>query len=375
MQERKEALKRLSNELTSTCKMNPSVLISTVYNEFKVFVTHKDKLKTAIKKGILIYDYNFYINNFKDSIFENVLATMISCFKNAFIHNKLATINFIQNWQSNISNGIKNMSELAYIEEDKNKIKRLDLFAKLCFQQLGDIIEGSLKQYIKFFYGCYLITKGNTINLSINIKKATLGHCIDSLFKYNEDFSILYKNSFLNIKLNHWRNISNHNSYFIQKEKKTITAKFGYNNENKIEINRDQLKKISIAVYAIYCLHKLAHTLIIIDNSEFLNDIDNSYTEDTIFAQIVESAHLYGLNIKNFEEHDNIWIFDFDYNCLNIEKDDPNLTKIVSLIGSIISKKTSLLISNRNNSRLVEIRIDPIASSSEQFTCGWKVWK
>ncbi len=374
MIDRDKSIARLREELSATAKIKPDKLISAIFNEFKKFVINKDNLKDSIERGFFIYDYNFYIKHFKENVFEEILTSMILTFRKALKRNESVTIDFINKWQQYISDGIKNASEISFTEVNKNKIERLDLFAKVSFRQIGDLIEGSLKQYIKFFYGCCLISEDKINNLINNVKNEELGSCINFLIKENEDFSILYKSTLQNIKLNQWRNIANHNNYSIDNSK-TIIARYGIKKIKEIQLTRKQLTTLSYTISVFYYLHKIAHTLICTDTSGFRDLSNISVTSDTIIAQIIESAQLYGFQIKEFKEYDNLWICDLLYYKTTIDEADPNIKNLVEIIGPIIPKLTVLLISTKNDSNLVEVQVNPVTKDSDKVFCGWRVLK
>lgn len=203
------------------------------------------------------------------------------------------------------------------------------------------------------------------------VTKSSLGNCIDTLINFNEDFAVMYKHSTLGIKTNQWRNIANHNSYSLKNET-TIIATYGSNNQHEILLSRKQIEQVSLAISCFYNLHKIAHTLIFIDNYDLFSSNDVSYTDDSVFAQVIETTNLYGFKVTDFEEHDKLWIFGLDYNSADIKKSDPNVKMIIKSIASIIRKTTYLIIRPQDNSRLVKIQINPISSSSNKLICHWE---
>lgn len=99
MNSRKVALLGLLKELNSPDKMLPSEKKSLIYNDFKEFVVNKEKLKTAIEKGILGYDHKFYVSHIKGDIFQEFLNMLVLTFREALTKNSETTIDFIKKWQ------------------------------------------------------------------------------------------------------------------------------------------------------------------------------------------------------------------------------------------------------------------------------------
>lgn len=374
MRKWEDMVKSLNKELTIKGGNDNNELTSVVYDEFKKFFTHTNSLKRVLEQGMFIYDYMFYAKNFKDSIFEEILLTLVSCFNDAKKISRTKSKELINEWQSNISIGSKNLSEICWLEEDKSKIKRLDIYTKICFRELGDIIEGTIKHYIKFFYGCYLINSENDIDVLDTINNISLGVCISNLSKYNKDFEIIYKHCFLGINLNQWRNISNHNSYVSDEKVDRIKVTYGINNKKELEIGREQLAQILITTNAINYLHKIAYTIILADNLDMMK-IDTKklrFSNDTIVAQIIESSLAFGFKMKNFKKKENEWIFELIYNKQVLEQNDTNIKKLVSIINNFVENDTIIFISSINDKIRVELKLTKKFSESKDIICGWR---
>ena len=342
-------------------KISHQDLINLAYKGFSPYFEHPINLKKHLERGTLVYDYVFFHNNFKDSIFENFLFTLLTFFHKAKIKNDMICYSFYADWHQHISSGIRNTATAAHIERNK-EIARLDIFSKVCFQEIGDFIEGSFQPFLKLLLGLYYIQKRKNKNIVNSVMNKNLGNTVNTLINAHEDLAILYKHILQNIPLNQWRNIANHNSYEINSKNTEIICEYGkFPDKHKVRLNRKKLHQTCIAIHHIYYLHKIADTIFFCDNYNSLKNFFSyhEYTEDTIIAAMIEIFFIHGFEVISVKKESDIWLCSIkDYEDRNMEVLVNSLNNAINLINSFKTKPLELYISNSVTAKLLKAFIE-----------------
>lgn len=218
------------------------------------------------------------------------------------------------------------------------------------------MIEGTLKAYLKFYYGCYLIVEKNN-KIHEKTKSASIGHCVKELTKYNENFGILYKSMFHDISINHWRNIAYHHDYSVDGNQ--ILVRYGKSSE--LLLSRAEVEKVIIAMDKLNWLKKISYAISLFDNSELLKGrtCKTDISEDSIVIFAVESAYLNGYEIIKYDEDEDLLKFFFkNKNPINAYERALNM---VDFITKITNKNISFNFCF--DQKLIEFLIDPFKKS------------
>ena len=155
--------------------------------------------------------------------------SFFSIYKEAKINNYKRTFETLSEELSATTKAIQNYAEVGNLEQDKN-VDRLDLFAKLCFRDIGEILEGSVKQFSKQIY--LLKCKSEVIKRN---EKISFGKIINILL--SQGLENCYKFKSYSIAINQLRNIAFDTDYLIDSKKELIICKYGSN--QILELSKD----------------------------------------------------------------------------------------------------------------------------------------
>lgn len=342
MKDNSRFIDSLNDELwpKSRSSLSSSDLKEKIYEDFKVYFENESMLKMAVDAGFFNYDYNFYSKNFKGNIFESFLTTIIGIYRSAKKTNPEECYSFLMAHQPVVSNGFQNTTDIAYTEHHKG-VERLNLYAKVCFREIGDFIEGSFQPLVKELFGLHLLKHKNSSQTLELVSEADLGKAVTILMDNYEDLSILYKHVLNGVSLNQWRNIAQHKSYFANEANNEIRCTYGKKNHEKtIVLTRDELGRIYIGIINIQYLHKIAHAIFVTDNVMHMPKIcsEKTISEDTAIMQSVETLSSIGFKVIKLEK-DNDWIIleAQDTESRRLEQVEQSIKDIVPLLFSLVN--------------------------------------
>lgn len=316
-------------------------LRTKICEDFRVYFENEDMLRMAADTGFLIYDYNFFCKNFKNSIFEAFLLTIIEIYQAAKHINEEECFTFILAIEPTISRGFQNTTDIVYTEQYKN-IERLNLYSKVCFRELGDFIEGSFQPFIKEVYGLHLLQKLSSADAVDRVKKAKFGDVVAALINSYEDLSVLYKHVLCGVTLNQWRNIAHHNSYVSNETTNEIKCTYGpKDNEQTIVLTREDLGRIFIGIHHIRYLHKIAHAIFVADNIIALSALrsNSEISEDTAIMQSFETLASRGfkvIDLKRLKSETLIQIQDVE--TRDSQEIEQTIKEIVPIVFSLLNR-------------------------------------
>jgi len=274
-------------------------LTNDIFKTLKPYFRNTKNLKKVISIDAVFNEYNTIKLFIKEDIdIEVILLGLLNIYYKADnTDQKILFKLFTSDYSDDISSAIQNYAQLSLVEIDKDE-KRLDLFTKICFREIGDILEGSLFPFLKLMYASINITN----DLSKNIKLS-----FGSVVKNLEAHSIL--NTFVvysphNVSINQIRNIAYHNSYELVDDKIICT----YGNNKVLNLERSDLKNIYRQTTTTYMLLKFAHTFFFMDNIDALQGkrINLKITNDSLTISVSEISYMYGFNIVNIDFENNL---------------------------------------------------------------------
>lgn len=284
---------RLSLEYQSYKKSpdykNKSELKEIVWRELSPYFSNKNNFELCFSLNQIITEYNLFVSNKDNPYFLSAFNSFFSIYKEAKINNFKITFQILSEELSSTSKAIQNYAEVGNLEQDKN-VERLDLFAKLCFRDIGDILEGSIKEFAKLIF---ILSGGNESHKGKD--KTSFGSMINVLLKKGLESCYIFKP--YNITINQLRNISYHKDYVTDNEKKLIICKYASN--KLLELTKDQLLDIAIMVNKLYLAHKVSYEFFLMDNISEINSSNQeiNITEDSVIITIYEIAYSYGFKV------------------------------------------------------------------------------
>jgi hypothetical protein len=196
-------------------------------------------------------------------MFEKCLATYRlakskdpqSCFKSCAL------------WQPQILQSLSEYWSVLYLEVDKSNLEIEELLHE-CLGNIGDIIEGLIKPYLKTLLHQIMIA--NVIKTVLgDIDSLTLGTIVSELIQ-KSGYGDLFMPPPWNIKLNQWRDIAYHHSAKI--ENSEIICWYGKTpNIKEVKLSKRELLQVVQTAFNVYMAIRLAHTLFFIDNLKEIN--------------------------------------------------------------------------------------------------------
>jgi len=169
-------------------------------------------------------------------------------------------------WQPQIASAVSEFWSILHLELDKSALE-IEEFLHECLRNIGDIIEGMIKPYLKILIHQIRIANGIRTTLE-DIDSLHLGVIVDELIK-KSGYAQLFIPPPWNIRLNQWRNIAYHHQAKI--ENSEIVCWYGKAPKIKmIRLSKSELLEVVHSIYNVYGALRLADTLFGIDN---LNEI------------------------------------------------------------------------------------------------------
>lgn len=261
MRDDKEIFRRVEKEL-------PINDPQKAFRDLSKYISNKKGLQLAVKSNTINFEYNFWLSMHSEQWFMDGLDQLLDCFHQAKAMDESKCFQAYIDIYPKIDRGLKNSQQLFHLEGDKS-IERLDLFGKVCFREIGDMIEGSLKPFMQFALLMSYIADGKN-KTGMEIQEMSLGGIVNEFLKTNK-FTEIYQPSPWKVPINQWRNIAQHFSFKVDATNLNLECEYGTTNKKTIKIDRDSLIDLMIKIHAICYLHKIAHLFFFIDNMDDLS--------------------------------------------------------------------------------------------------------
>lgn len=258
------------------------------------------------KEILITYSINFLLPQFINllklqqekwsfEMFENCYHT----YRKAKNENRLKCLESIAFWQNDIAECISKFWTIFILEQDKNRLESNEMVFE-CFRNIGDIIEGLSKVFLKSLLSQARIIDGIMFDLS-NINYLNLGEIVNELI-LRCDYQQLFMPPPWNIKLNHWRNIAYHYNYKIKDDE--ITCWYG-KGKKKIEIiiPKNELLIIAKRIYNCFIVQRLSYDIFSIDNMTSIEKYwptqETDIRFEALFVNIAAAISSQGFEIVN----------------------------------------------------------------------------
>lgn len=170
-------------------------------------------------------------------------------------------------WQPQLIQSLSKYWSVLHLEVDKSNLE-IEEFLHECLRNIGDIIEGLTKPYLKALLHQIRIADGNE-NISEDIDSLDLGKIISELIQ-SSGYANLFMPPPWKIRLNQWRNIAYHHTAEIKNNE--IICWYGKApSTEKIRLSRNEMLHVVHTTLKVYSTLKLAHTLFFVDNVKEIN--------------------------------------------------------------------------------------------------------
>lgn len=206
-------------------------------------------------------------------------------------------------WHQEILDSNYRFWSIYNLQFDKNLLPDAEKIFE-CFRNIGDIIEGLIKPYLKNLL-CQVRLINDTATSFHEIRNLDLGKIVTELMR-TIDFSELFIPPPLKLKINQWRNIAYHHTYKVVND--TITLWYGKGvNKKEITIPINNIMVITETIYNYFKLHKLAYVIFFVDNIEDIKKyLPNEETEqrfEELFVNIASGIASQGFEITNLDKN------------------------------------------------------------------------
>jgi hypothetical protein len=238
-------------------------------------------------------------DNWSFKMFESCFYT----YRMAKNKNQLKCFESMAFWQKYIEESILKFWTIYNLERDKNMLES-DKMVFECFRNIGDILEGLNKPYLKSLLCQIKIINGVTIDYQ-TIGNSELGKIVNKLIKQAK-FPELFSPPPLKIKINQWRNIAYHHNFRLVND--TILLWYG-KGKNRVEtmIPKDHILQIAKQIFNCFKIQKLSHDIFFIDNIEaiknYLPNMDDTIRFEALFTNIASGITSQGFEIINLEQN------------------------------------------------------------------------
>lgn len=250
--------------------LKPEEIKEAVIESLEPYFDNKDILEQFAIEALVPESINL-LKLQQDKLFFKMFEKCLSTYGLAKSRDMQSCFESCALWQSQILQGLSEYWSVLHLEVDKD-ILDIEEFLHECLRNIGDLIEGLTKPYLKVLL--HQIKIANRIKTSFeNIDSLDLGQTVDELIQ-KSSYADLFMPPPWNIRLNHWRNIAYHHSARIENNK--IICWYGKApNIKEIRLSRNELLQVVHTIFKVYKTLKLAYTLFFVDN---IKDIDRLST-------------------------------------------------------------------------------------------------
>ena len=262
----------------------PEDMKKAVIEALDPYFENKDALKHfAI---ILIPESIILTKLRRNPLFLDSVQNCLSIYRSARIRSSQSCFDSFAWWQPQVIQSLSEFWTVLHLEVDKSTLETKE-FLHECLRNIGDIIEGLTKPYLKIIFHQLKIADGSEVSPE-NVDSMRLGRIINELIERSTLDRLLTLPPW-NIRLNHWRNIAYHHSARIQNSE--IVCWYGKSPYIKeIKLSRDEFVQAVQAIFDVLCSLKLAHTLFYVDNATNIDSISSSAYRELDEAGFVNFA-------------------------------------------------------------------------------------
>jgi hypothetical protein len=183
-------------------------------------------------------------------------------YRRALIVDPISCFGACAAFERDIMSGLSQVWSQMYLEHDKAELP-LDEFRQEAFKNIGDIIEGSLKPFLKELVLQNRLSRGKKANYD-NVADLTLGTVVHELIE-TVDISDAFVPPPWELRLNDWRNIAQHHTSEVIGNEIVATYYIGAG-KRQIRLNRDELLQVLRQIALIFRAVRTARVIFVLDN-------------------------------------------------------------------------------------------------------------
>lgn len=238
----------------------------------------------------------------KDNWFFRMFEKCLATYRSAKSKDPQSCLESCELWQPQILQSLSKYWSVLYLEWEVDKSNlEIEEFLHECLRNIGDIIEGCTKPYLKTLLHQIRIADGIKTIVG-DIDSLDLGTIVSELSQ-KSGYGDLFMPPPWNIRLNQWRNIAYHHTAKI--ENSEIICWYGRTpNIKEIRLSRSELLQVVQTTFDGYRTIKLAHTLFFIDNLKEINIFSPTVEvrDDAKFLNFATALASQGFEIVEFKK-------------------------------------------------------------------------
>lgn len=273
--------------------VKPEEIKEAVIESLEPYFDNKDILEQLAIK-LLVPESISLLKIQKDKWLFDMFEKCFFTYRSAKTKDQQSCLKSCALWQPYIAHSTSEYWSVLHLEVPKGDLG-IGEFLHECLRNIGDIIEGVTKPYLKVLLHQVRIANGIKTALE-DIDSLDLGAIVNELVE-KSGYATLFMPPPRNIRLNQWRNIAYHHTAKI--ENSEIICWYGKTpNIKEVRLSREELLQVVQAAVNIYAVLRLAYTLFYIDH---LNEIDECSLSGEVRDEAVFVNFAAGLASQGFE--------------------------------------------------------------------------
>lgn len=245
------------------CGVKPHEIKEAIIKLLEPYFDNKTVLERFAIDNLVV-DSVFFLKVQSDIFFFKKFEKCLGTYHSAKSKDPQSCFEACAHWCTEVCESELKFWSVANLEVDKRELE-LEDFVHECLKNIGELIEGLAKPYLKVLLAQNRITRKFKGSI-IDIDTLELGKIVNELID-NSGYTELFIPSPWKVSLSQWRNIAYHHSAKIKNGK--IVCWWGRQpNINMIELSRNELIEVVSKIFKTYGVIKLAHTLFFVDNYE-----------------------------------------------------------------------------------------------------------
>lgn len=279
--------------------VKPGEIKEAVIESLEPYFDNKDILEQLAIK-LLVPESISLLRIQKDKWLFEMFEKCFFTYRSAKTKDQQSCLRSCALWQPHIAHSVSEYWSVLLLEVPKSDLE-IEEFLHECLRNIGDIIEGVTKPYLKVLLHQVRIANGIKTALE-DIDSLDLGTIVNELVE-KSGYAALFVPPPQNIRLNQWRNIACHHTAKI--ENSEIICWYGKTpNIKEVRLSRDELLQVVQTVMNIYGVLRLAYTLVFIDH---LNEIDecslsSEVRDEAVFVNFAAGLASQGFEIVEYEK-------------------------------------------------------------------------
>ncbi len=241
--------------------LKPEEIKQAVIESLEPYFVNKDVLAELATEALVGDSINL-IRLQKSPWFFRRFEKCLSTYRNAKSRDARSSFECCAAWRSGINESISKFWSVLHLEVDKNTLE-IEEFLQECLSNIGDIIEGITKPYLKALLHQMRIAEGVKTAFG-HIDSLDLGTTVNELIQ-ESGYPELFMPPPWKIRLNQWRNIAYHSTAGV--EDNLIICWYGKSpNIRTVRFPRNELLEAVHTIFHIFKTLKLADSIFFMDN-------------------------------------------------------------------------------------------------------------